>query len=170
MTFHKIEFYQQKAVKAIRAWLWFFIIALVISGLTALGVETQMKLASAFIQSHTTTFGLWFYKVFEGLQDTNNFYPFLAYGFDWLAFAHLVIAVVFMGPLKDPVRNKWVIQFGRIACLMIIPFAFIMGAVREIPLWWRLIDCSFGIIGLIPLTICYRLINQLERMQENKNS
>jgi hypothetical protein len=28
---------------------------------------------------------------------------------------------------------------------------------------WRLIDCSFGIIGLIPLSICLTKINQLEK-------
>ncbi|HEV3224754.1 MAG TPA: hypothetical protein VGZ90_17865 [Puia sp.] len=92
----------------------------------------------------------------------NKEYPFLAYGYDWLALAHLVIAVAFFGVLKDPVRNKWIIQFGRISCCMIFPLAFIAGYVRGIPFYWQLIDCSFGVIGLIPLTICYRKIEQLE--------
>ena len=30
----------------------------------------------------------------------------IAYGTDWLAFAHITIAVAFLGPLKDPVRNR----------------------------------------------------------------
>jgi hypothetical protein len=38
--------------------------------------------------------------------------PFLAYGTDWLAFAHLAIAVVFIGPWINPVRSQWVITFG----------------------------------------------------------
>jgi hypothetical protein len=33
-------------------------------------------------------------------------YPFLAYGTDWLAFVHLVIAVAFVGPFFDPVPDK----------------------------------------------------------------
>ena len=28
----------------------------------------------------------------------------------------------------------------------------IFGAVRDIPFWWRLIDCSFGVFGAIPFT------------------
>ncbi|SCF41963.1 hypothetical protein [Micromonospora mirobrigensis] len=34
----------------------------------------------------------------------------MLYGTDWLAFAHLVLAVAFWGPLRDPVRNVWVVQ------------------------------------------------------------
>ena len=93
----------------------------------------------------------------------NNQYPFLAYGYDWLAFAHFVLAILFIGPLKDPVRNKWVIEFGMIACLLIIPFAFIAGHLRGIPLGWRLIDCAFGVVGLTPLGICLLKINVLEK-------
>ena len=93
----------------------------------------------------------------------------MAYGYDWLAFAHLVIAVAFFGVLKDPVWNKWIIQFGRIACSMIFPLAFIAGYVRGIPFYWQLIDCSFGVIGFIPLTVCYRKIEQLENSIKNQD-
>ena len=95
----------------------------------------------------------WLFYVREGLNTADRGYPFLAYGTDWLAFAHLVIAVAFIGPLKDPVRNIWVVEFGIIACLSVIPLALICGHVRGIPFLWRLIDCSFGVIGLIPLLI-----------------
>jgi hypothetical protein len=81
---------------------------------------------------------------------TNAHYPFLAYGTDWLAFAHLVIAVAFIGPYFDPIRNKWVITFGLIACVGVIPLALIAGPIRGIPFGWRLIDCSFGVCGAIP--------------------
>jgi hypothetical protein len=53
----------------------------------------------------------WVVRVYAALRDMNSRYPFLAYGYDWLAFAHLVIAVAFIGPLRDPVRNKWVMEF-----------------------------------------------------------
>ena len=108
-------------------------------------------------------------KVYMGVYDTNKNYPFIAYGYDWLAFAHFVLAILFIGPLRDPVRNKWIIEFGIIACILIIPFAFIAGHFRGIPFWWRLIDCSFGIIGIIPLSICLKKITQLELII-NKNS
>jgi hypothetical protein len=38
-----------------------------------------------------------------------------------------------------------------IACVAIIPLAFICGPIRQIPFYWRLIDCSFGVFGIIPL-------------------
>jgi hypothetical protein len=52
-----------------------------------------------------------------------------------------------------------------IACALVIPFAFIMGSLRGIPFGWRLIDCSFGVLGMIPLWFCRRLIKQLAKTQ-----
>jgi len=80
-----------------------------------------------------------------------------------------VIAVAFIGAFNDPVRNKWIIQFGMIAWCMVFPLAFIAGTVRKIPFYWQLIDCSFGIIGLIPLYICYKKIEVLEKLTLSKN-
>jgi hypothetical protein len=68
-----------------------------------------------------------------------------------LAFGHVVIAIAFLGALRDPVKNIWVIEFGMIACALILPWAFTFGIVREIPFFWTLIDKSFGIFGMIPL-------------------
>jgi hypothetical protein len=100
--------------------------------------------------------------VYAAVKATNDSYPFISYGTDWLAFAHLVIAVVFIGPYKDPVKNIWVIQFGMIACLMVFPLALIAGPIREIPFYWQLIDCSFGIFGFLLLYRSYRYIKELE--------
>lgn len=97
-----------------------------------------------------------------GLETTAGAYPFLAYGTDWLAFAHLVIAAAFIGPLIDPVRNKWVFQFGLIGCAGVVPLALIAGAARGIPVYWRMIDCSFGVFGCIPLLLCLRYVDRLE--------
>src|ERR1700733_3181656 len=148
--------------KSIRSWVLFFITSLILSGITAFGLETELNwLDHLFFNSHSGIY-FWINKVYLALKETNHRYPFLAYGYDWLAFAHLVIAVAFLGVLKDPVRNKWIIQFGRIACCMILPLAFIAGYFRGIPFYWQLIDCSFAVIGLIPLTICHKKIEQLE--------
>ncbi|WP_431215074.1 hypothetical protein ACQ86N_10285 [Puia sp. P3] len=142
----------------------FFILALVLSGVTAFGLETEL----GWLLGHWPGGGIglrgWVKEVYAALRETNVRWPYLAYGYDWLAFAHLVIAVAFIGPLVDPVRNKWVILFGMIACVMVFPLAFIAGAARGIPIYWRLIDCSFGVIGLVPLGICYRRIGMLEKM------
>ncbi|CAN5284586.1 hypothetical protein BH09ACT5_BH09ACT5_20880 [soil metagenome] len=152
--------------RAIRVWLILFIVALVLSGLTAFPLETELRLGADILQATPlagTDLAEWIERVRDALIDTNDRYPFLAYGTDWLAFAHLVIAVAFIGPLRDPVRNIWVIQFGMIACVGIIPLALIAGAVRGIPLGWQLIDMSFGVIGIVPLLIVYRLVRQRER-------
>ncbi len=143
----------------------FFMVALFLSGLTAIPIETGLEFLCRFFPTGTMM-GDWLYKVYLGIHQTNIDYPFLAYGYDWLAFAHFVLAVLFIGPYKDPVKNKWVIEFGMIACLLIIPFALIAGQFRGIPLWWRWIDCTFGIVGLLPLGICLRIIHQIESQTE----
>lgn len=156
-----------KEKRIIRNWLRFFIVALFISGATAMPVEQELK----FIIDHFPFEGSikgWLQQVLIGIQHTAKDYPFLFYGYDWLAFAHFVLAILFIGPLRDPVKNKWVIQFGIIACILIIPFALILGHVRDMPFWWRLIDCSFGVVGLIPLVICLKNIHKLETEQREE--
>ena len=150
-------------LKQTRYWIIFFMIVLFLSGLTATPLERELAFLSRCF-SPTNMIGAWIEKVYLGLVHTNNQYPFLAYGYDWLAFAHFVLAILFVGPLKDPVRNKWVIEFGMIACILIIPFAFIAGHFRGIPVGWRLIDCAFGVIGIIPLSICLSKIVQVEKI------
>ena len=153
----------EKNLKQTRAWIIFFMISLFLSGLTAMPLESELSFLSRCFSSQTMI-GAWIEKVYLAVANMNSQYPFLAYGYDWLAFAHFVLAILFIGPLKDPVRNKWVIEFGMIACLLIIPFAFIAGHFRGIPLGWRLIDCAFGVVGLIPLSICLSKINQVEKI------
>src|SRR5436190_8923351 len=149
--------------KNIRRWLIFFMVALGISGITAVPVETELDFLSRFFSMESNV-GQWLDRVYQAFHETNKNYPFLAYGYDWLAFAHIVLAILFIGPLMHPVRNKWVIQFGMVACVLIIPFALIAGQYRGIPLMWRFIDCSFGIIGFFPLLICLKQINKLENI------
>jgi hypothetical protein len=143
-----------------------FMIILFLSGLTAIPVERELSFLSQCFPIGNPV-GEWLEKVLAGFEYTNEHYPFLAYGYDWLAFAHFVLAILFIGPYKDAVRNRWVIEFGMIACICIIPFALIAGHYRGIPFWWRLIDCSFGVLGIIPLMICYRNIKQIEFIQNS---
>lgn len=155
----------------IRILLWIFIFGLVVSGATAIPLETEVELlARIFGVSNSTSLeqaGLlhWIAEVRNGITATNAKYPFIAYGTDWLAFAHIVIAVAFIGPLRDPVRNIWVVEFGMIACVLVVPFALVMGDVRGIPFGWRFIDCLFGVLGIIPLWFCRRLIKQLAEVK-----
>jgi hypothetical protein len=152
----------------IQRWLLFFIISLVISGATAIPVESELEFATRLIPRGSMV-GDWLDKVYWSVIHQNRNYPFLAYGNDWLAFAHFVLAILFIGPFKDPVRNKWIIEFGMIACVLVIPFALVAGYMRGLPLWWRLVDCSFGIIGLLPLWIVLHKINLLEANTKNES-
>ena len=150
---------------------------LIVSGVTAFPLETELRWTLSALQTpslqpiaEATHLLSWISIVFHALSDTNARYPFLAYGTDWLAFAHLVLALLFIGPYRDPVRNQWIITFGLIACAGVIPLALIAGHVRGIPLPWRLIDCSFGVFGAIPLLRCRSLISSLENPQPTTNN
>lgn len=160
---------EKKLRRRITSWIIFFIIGLVLSGITAFPIETQLEFAMNHVSLLPEIMQLWLTQIYFAVRTTNAQFPQLSYGTDWLAFSHLVIATAFIGPLKDPVRNIWVIQFGMIACVMVFPLAFIAGAVREIPLYWRIIDCSFSVFGFIPLFICYKYIKQLEVLSIKSN-
>ena len=160
---------QAHHIRRFRISLAIFIAALLVSGIAAFPLQTEPGLLNSFLRSSRIRpitdhihLLLWIDRVQNGLRATNAQYPFLAYGTDWLASAHLVIAVLSIGPFIDPVRNMWVVTFGLIACAGALPLALIAGPLRDIPLPWRLVDCSFGIFGSIPLLNCMRSIRSLE--------
>ena len=157
------------ALRKLRVVIGFFILALLASGLTAFPLQRELDtlaatrgLAQTSPADAQNSFDHWILTVRDGLRDSYARYPWLAYGTDWLAFAHIVIAIFFFGPLLDPVKNIWVLQAGIIACILVIPLALICGPLRQIPLGWRLIDCSFGVFGLLPLGYCLKLARDLE--------
>ncbi len=147
-----------------------FIVGLLLSGLTAFPLAWELQLlnhtlgvdSSTPAASHTGV-AFWLATVEQGLHQTYAVYPWIAYGTDWLAFAHIAIAVYFVGPLMNPVKNEWVIHAGLIGCLLVVPLALICGPVRGIPFYWRLIDCSFGILGAVPLLYCLRLTRRIKQ-------
>ncbi|MFJ4878754.1 hypothetical protein ACIP93_26625 [Streptomyces sp. NPDC088745] len=156
-------------LRRIRVWLIFFIVCLVLSGLTAFPLVTELNWLADVLKSSPLSdampgFTEWIERCREGLVATEAKYPFILYGTDWLAYAHLVIAVAFHGPYRDPVRNIWVIEFGMIACAGIIPLALVCGPIRGIPFGWSLIDMAFGVFGVIPLAVVRRKIKQLEAL------
>ncbi len=159
---------EEQLKKIIKIWIFLFIIGLVLSGLTAFPIETQLSIAANNMTWLPNFLYDWIKEVYDAVKETNSKYPFISYGTDWLAFAHLVIAVAFIGPYLNPTKNIWVIQFGMISCIMVIPLALIAGHIREIPMFWRIIDCSFGIFGIIPLYICYKHIKKLEEIELSK--
>ncbi len=153
---------REQTLRRIKWLTWLFIVGLFISGATALPLQSELNAAVKWLPNTSSAFGTWIIKIQSALNDTYAKYPFMAYGTDWLAFGHFVIAIAFLGAVRDPVRNRWLYTFGLISCALVIPYAMICGAVRGIPIWWRLIDCSFGVIGFIPLWFCRRWTAELE--------
>ena len=152
-------------LRKFRLVLGLFVLALILSGITAFPLRHELDFLASFIHPNETDSGLgfWILTVHDGLRESYAKYPWLAYGTDWLAFAHIVIAIFFLGPLIDPVRNVWVLKAGMIACVLVIALAMICGPIRQIPFGWRLIDCSFGVFGFVPLYYCLRVVRRLEK-------
>ncbi len=148
-----------------------FIAALTAAGLTAIPLTWESALLNRFLGDGTMVaailpwFSEWISFVDRGIQTVSREYPFILYGTDWLAFAHIVIAIAFVGPLRDPVKNAWVIEFGMIACALIVPTALVFGTLRGIPLLWLILDCSFGIFGILPLYLVRHYTRRLMALE-----
>src|SRR6266545_1080062 len=108
-----------------------FIVGLVLSGATAIPLQWELEASARILgvpdgssQLATTALSKWILTVRDALRETNAQYPFVAYGFDWLAFGHFVIAIAFVGAWRDPVRNIWLFEFGMVACMLVAPYSF----------------------------------------------
>jgi len=158
-------------LRRIRILTALFIGGLLISGVTAIPLVTELnwlvecsgarQLVESPASTSTPAWAVWLVKIQRSLGETKAAHPQLFYGTDWLAFGHIVIAIAFVGAWRDPARNRWLFDFGLIACALVIPWALIFGAVRGIPVGWRLIDCAFGVLGAVPLWLCRRWVRQL---------
>jgi hypothetical protein len=96
------------------------IIGLLLSGITAYPIESELH----WLVTQSPGNGLmraWLQQVYQAVHFTNQHYPYLSYGTDWLAFAHILLAILFAGALRDPQRNVWVLEFGVIAAVGIFP-------------------------------------------------
>ena len=132
--------------KRIKLLLIFFMAALVVSGLTAIPLKWELTLLESIYNIMETDLSIsipplgdWIHFLKTGVVETLDKYPFIFLGTDWLAFGHIIIALSFLGAVRDPVKNIWGIQVGVIACVILTPWAFIFGSIREIPIfgdWW----------------------------------
>jgi len=91
-------------------------------------------------------------------------YSFMLYAHDWLAFAHVMLAILFAGAIRDPVRNIWIVQCGLIMCALIPVLAGICIPMRGIPMCWFWIDFAFAPAAALPLWIALRDIRRIERL------
>lgn len=83
-------------LRAIRLWIAVVIAGLVLSGVTAFPLETELRGVHSLLETtalrpiaESTRLLPWMARVYGALSSTNEHYPFLAYGTNWLAFAHL---------------------------------------------------------------------------------
>ncbi|MBK7383719.1 MAG: hypothetical protein IPI81_10335 [Flavobacteriales bacterium] len=152
-------------LRYIRRWIVFFMVALALSGLTAVPLEWLTGLLAEWTIPFGDPLHAWAQHAADAVAHVAQTYPILFYGTDWLAFAHVVIALAFIGPYRDPVRNKWIIEWGLLCCLLVLPLAFFWAPVRGIPCFWRCVDASFGVFGAIPLWWVLKRIRRMEGAQ-----
>jgi len=124
-----------------------FQIGLLISGITAFFIPEGMPVVLWMTEHSFPDLLPWLQSVASSVDHVSVDATHLLYGYDWLGFAHVLFAILFIGALKDPERNRFLLDFGLIACALIIPTAFIAGHFRGIPPLWRLMDSMFGVIG-----------------------
>ncbi len=152
--------------KKIRMLLSLFVLALILSGITAFPIVWELKVMNGLQRRLPEEMSAWLSKVSEAVFQTDQRFPMIAYGTDWLAFAHIIIALFFYAPWKDPLKYRLIIDIGILACLLVFPLAFICGAIRGIPFFWRLIDCSFGFTGLLLLLYIRSIVLQLSNLSQ----
>ncbi len=152
-----------------RAAMLLFIVGLVLSGITAFPLLQELRMISRLLGVGVVSSGMdspglaaWIHTVQRGLEDTAAHYSWMAYGTDWLAFGHLIIAMFFVAPLVNPLSARPNIYAGLVACAGVFPLALICGAIRGVPLPWRFVDCTFGLIGALPLLYCVHQLRKLE--------
>jgi len=145
-------------MKTIKIHLIGFMSLLIISGVTAFPVQTEIN----YLFENKSVFPQfmidWIDELYTIIHQTPDI---MFYGTDWLAFAHIIIALFFIPVFIDPVKHKANIIVAMVACLLIFPLAFICGPIRGIPFFHQLIDCSFGLIGIAYLYFIYTRINRL---------
>lgn len=163
-----------KLMLRIRGLTALFIFGLVVSGVTAIPLKWELDL---LLKHCGEWLAIYFPQISEkligvhgALTAVDETMPFLFYGTDWLAFGHFIIALAFVWAWREPIHNRWMFDFGLIACALVLPYAFIFGGLRGIPIWWRLVDCSFGMFGAIPLWLCRRYAMELDQGRPAKLS
>jgi hypothetical protein len=141
-------------------------LGLFLSGVTVWPAVSELKAAVDLLWGGQEPIGLLHSFVLEairGLETMKANYPFLLYAHDWLAFAHIVLAIMFAGAIRDPVRNKWIVQCGLIMCALVPVLAGVCIPLRGLPLRWFWVDSAFAVCAAVPLWVANRAIRQVEK-------
>jgi hypothetical protein len=160
---------RRQTLSRVRALLVFYAVALIVSGLTAVPVEWEVRTAIAVGWGDAAPGTSWWpamhvflSQVAAAAQDVGARYPYFFYGFDWLAFGICVLGLLFLGAVRDPVRNVLVVKFGLLCCGLVLVFATIVPHLRGLPWFWTFVDGSFGVLGAVPLLLLLRDIRRLD--------
>jgi hypothetical protein len=140
-----------------RSMIGLFIAGLVLSGLTAMPVQTQLDWGVRFFD-RSGGVGGWLWRVRDAVEQINRDAPFIFYGYDWLAFGHIAIAIAVVQAYRDPVKHRWLLDYGLLLCGLVVVWAVSVAPFRGIPWGWVAFDCSFGLIGAIPLLLARRAV------------
>jgi len=164
---------REKSLKVIRLMLAIVAAGLVLAGLTTFWLPWEVtRLLDVVFQRSSTAVPFFsteyrmLLQVEKGLQYLQQNFPQFFLGTDYLGFAHIMFALLFIGAIRDPLKNLWTIQFGMIAAALVIPGAFVFGTVRGLPVMHYFIDASFGIGAIIPFYIALREAKKISRLPE----
>jgi len=156
------EKHQTLLRRKIRIAIIITITGLLLNGISALPLRTELNILLSNPDMLPKFLRDWWVYVNKGVMETGDNYDFMRYGFDWLGFAHLLVAIAFIGPLKDPVKNEWVVRWGMIASALSVLMAFGWERLRAIPLWWSCIDASIAVVAFFILWFCNKWIQELK--------
>ena len=145
------------------------VFGLLVSGITVWPAVTELKLAVRIAWGDSEPNGVlhsFVLRAIEGIEAVEAEYPFMFYAHDWLAFAHIVLAILFAGAIRDPVRNVWIVQCGLMMCVLVPVLAGICIPIRGLPPVWFWIDSAFAPAAGVPLWIALRDIRKAEAEME----
>jgi hypothetical protein len=157
-------------LKRAKVMLGIVALGLFLSGVTVWPAQTELKTIVRVVWGNAEPTGqlyTFLLDVIEGLEVVEAAYPFLLYAHDWLAFAHIMLAILFAGAIRDPVRNVWVVQCGLIMCGLVPVLAAICIPLRGLPHFWFWIDFAFAPAAAVPLLVALR---DIRHQQRNKAS
>jgi len=161
----RTEFRNMTGLKRAKWMLGIVVFGLIVSGVTVWPAVPELKMAVHIVWGDGEPAGVlhgFILRAIEGLQSVEANYPFMLYAHDWLAFAHIVLAILFAGAIRDPVRNVWVVQCGLIMCGLVPVLAGICIPIRGLPLVWFWVDFAFAPAAALPLWIALRDIRRAE--------
>ncbi len=155
---------------SVKIWMGVVAVGLILSGLTCYWLPAELALVVKFFEVLSLDqlplldeMYAFVVHTKAGVDLVAREYPQLFLGTDYLGFAHVLLGILFIGAVRDPVKNIWIIEFGLIACVLVIPAAFLFGYLRGAPLMHYLVDSSFGVVAIFFLIKAYQRVREVER-------